>query len=165
MAARPQFLRFSDVAILWAVDFVCVSVVFVPHRGPDGAVALQVDVPVFENRYLYLLRDGEYFVDLLYKKCMGMENINDRANGNYHRDAYLAIIGGLGNTIGAAYQYAGVFGCNISAVASCTFHVHCVNACSTPIYPGAGSFPPGTVFICNSTYFGSGTVYPLSIVL
>lgn len=58
--------------------------------------------------------------------------------------AYSTILGGSGNAIAAAYSYAAVFGNGISAQASNTFHVECMNAVGTP-GPG-GVFPPGTMY-------------------
>lgn len=49
------------------------------------------------------------------------------------------------NTIAAAYQYAGIFGQNVSAVAPNTFHVECLNACATPAFAGLGTYPAGTL--------------------
>ena len=63
-------------------------------------------------------------------------------NNNTVSSAYSAILGGSGNTIGATFPYAGVFGCNINAVASNTFHVNCLNACDTPAC--AAGLPHGT---------------------
>jgi hypothetical protein len=37
---------------------------------------------------------------------------------------YSSILGGSGNIAGAALNYAGIFGCNVHAVASCTFHAN-----------------------------------------
>jgi hypothetical protein len=45
---------------------------------------------------------------------------------------------------------AGVFGCDITAVASKTFHVNCLNAANTPLYSGT-AFPTGTIFKSNGT--------------
>ena len=61
---------------------------------------------------------------------------------NTNSGYYSAILGGACNTISNVYQYAGVFGCNINAAASCTFHTNCLNACNTPPY---GGFAPGTI--------------------
>jgi|GEM_PF-3411284 len=44
--------------------------------------------------------------------------------------------------------------------------VNCLNACDTLILSVSGpTLPPGTIFVCNAPYTGTGTVYPLSIVL
>jgi hypothetical protein len=63
--------------------------------------------------------------------------------------AYSAILGGCGNTISAAYQYAGVFGCNVSAVLNNAFHTNCLVACSTSAY--ISGLPPGTISYLNAT--------------
>jgi len=63
--------------------------------------------------------------------------------------AYSAVLGGAYNTISAAYQYAGIFGCNIAAVASNAFHTNCLIACSTPQYAST-PFPVGTIFTCTN---------------
>jgi len=59
---------------------------------------------------------------------------------------YSAILGGSGNTISAAYQYAGIFGCNIAAVASNAFHTNCLIACDTPLYISGPGYVSGTIF-------------------
>jgi hypothetical protein len=57
---------------------------------------------------------------------------------------------GLSNPHGG-FNWAGIFGCDITAVADCTFHVNCLNAKDTPVWTGSGlPFPIGTVFSCNS---------------
>jgi hypothetical protein len=62
---------------------------------------------------------------------------------------YSSILGGSGNTVGAAYSYAGIFGQNLNAVSSNTFHVECLNAVNTP-GPGCPfGAPPGTIFWDN----------------
>jgi len=62
--------------------------------------------------------------------------------------AYSSILGGSGNSDGG-FNYAGVFGQGITAVAPNTFHVECLNAINTPIYTGLG-YLPGTIFgLCN----------------
>ena len=71
---------------------------------------------------------------------------------------YSAVLGGSGNTINAAYQYAGIFGQNVNAVANNTFHVNCLNACSTPDYTISGPFPIGTIF-----YLPIGSAIPANV--
>ena len=51
--------------------------------------------------------------------------------------------GGLSNTV-SGFNWAGIFGCDITAVADCTFHVNCLNAKDTPPYSAA--LPHGTIF-------------------
>ena len=68
---------------------------------------------------------------------------------------------GLSNTV-SGFNWAGIFGCDITAVADCTFHVNCLNACDTPDY-GLG-LPTGTVFKSTSSTLQPGTAY-LFIVL
>ena len=89
------------------------------------------------------------------------------AGGAYNTisSPYSSILGGSGNTIGVGFQYAGVFGQNVNAVASNTFHVECLNAVNTPISTVASSFPIGTIFVCNAPYSGTGTPHPLYIIL
>ena len=60
---------------------------------------------------------------------------------------YSSILGGSGNSVAAAYPYSGIFGQNVAAQASNTFHVECLNAINTPCYTGT-AFPPGTIFAC-----------------
>jgi hypothetical protein len=81
--------------------------------------------------------------------------------GNTVSGSYSSVLGGSGNTVSAAYSYAGVFGQNVSAVASNTFHVECLNACATPLYnpiypigtlsyfpaPGGLGFPAGSCIV------------------
>jgi hypothetical protein len=79
--------------------------------------------------------------------------------GNDVSGLYSSVLGGACNIVPSTHNFAGIFGCNVTAVASCTFHVNCLNACSTP---PTGSYPIGTIF-----YFNGGTPpvnsYPLYI--
>lgn len=60
--------------------------------------------------------------------------------------SYSAILGGSGNNDNG-HNWAGIFGCGITAGADKTFHVNCMNAINTPLYPGGGaSYPSGTIF-------------------
>ena len=57
--------------------------------------------------------------------------------------AYSAILGGSDNTVSAAYSYAGIVGCNISAVSSCALHANNFVAQNMPTFagaPGSGCF-------------------------
>jgi len=74
-----------------------------------------------------------------------------------------AILGGCGNTISAAYQYAGIFGCNITASSSYAFHTNCLIACSTPKYIGSGTFPTGTIFTCDGVHALPSNACPLFV--
>jgi hypothetical protein len=80
---------------------------------------------------------------------------NNTISGNYN-----TILGGTGNT-DSGYSHVGIFGNNVSAVANNTFHVECLNACSTPGYSGSGSFPAGTIFklISGTPPAGSHPLY------
>ena len=60
-----------------------------------------------------------------------------------------AILGGCGNN-DCGFNYSAVFGCNVCARATNTFHVECVNAIHTPCYTGT-PFPSGTIFACCAT--------------
>jgi len=73
-------------------------------------------------------------------------------NGNTVSANYSSMVGGCGNS-DAGFNFAGVFGQGITAVANNTLHVNCLNAAGTP---GAiGGLPVGTVF-----YLGSGSPVP-----
>ena len=61
---------------------------------------------------------------------------------------------GLSNTV-SGFNWAGIFGCDITAVADCTFHVNCLNAKDTPL--GASSLPAGSIF-----YWPAGTPPPFT---
>jgi hypothetical protein len=63
---------------------------------------------------------------------------------NYVASDYSVILGGSGNKIPAGLPYSGVFGQNVSALASNMFHVECLNACGTPL--------TGTGAACTLSY-------------
>jgi hypothetical protein len=73
---------------------------------------------------------------------------------------YSAILGGFGNN-DAGFNAAGIFGQNVTAVASNTFHVECLNAVNTPL-PSAGH-PSGTIFKYNGGPLPAGAL-PLYIM-
>jgi len=78
--------------------------------------------------------------------------------------AYSAVLGGAYNTISAAYQYAGIFGCNIAAVASNAFHTNCLIACDTFCYTGPVTLPIGSIIAYSGGSFPIGQCYiPLYI--
>ncbi len=58
--------------------------------------------------------------------------------------ALSSILGGSGNTIAAAYPYAGIFGCNITAVSGCVFHA---NNFAAPNIPSAAPASARTFYI------------------
>ena len=75
--------------------------------------------------------------------------------------SYSAIFGGSDNNDNG-FQYAGIFGYNIGAVAQKTFHVNCLNACDTPYLSALTSAPPiGTIYACDSgtPFVGSFPLY------
>ena len=74
---------------------------------------------------------------------------------------YSSILGGQGNKV--THNWASASGYNITSAADCTFHVNCLNACSTPLYTGGGPFPPGTIFMCAAPY--AYPIHPLYIAL
>jgi len=85
------------------------------------------------------------------KACRGIAA--SRLSFNYKNDgsvygsnsgAFSTILGGSGNTISAAYSYAGVFGQGITASASYAFHANCLITPNTP--PGPASFVAGTIY-------------------
>ena len=61
---------------------------------------------------------------------------------------YSAILGGCGNTIPAGNDWAGVFGCNVAAVAPCAFHANAFIAQNIPCYSSGtiASCPYGTIY-------------------
>jgi hypothetical protein len=67
---------------------------------------------------------------------------------------YSAILGGFGNN-DAGFNAAGIFGQNVTAVASNTFHVECLNAVNTPPVTG-GPFPSGTYAWKAGNLIGAG---------
>lgn len=84
-----------------------------------------------------------------YMKALGKDVVLEKTNEqNTVAGVCSAILGGSGNTISAAYNHAGIFGCNVAAVAGNTFHVNCLNACDTP---GSGTYPSGTIYYKSCT--------------
>lgn len=73
--------------------------------------------------------------------------------GNQTLGNYSAILGGSGNNDNG-FNYVGIFGQNIGGVAANTFHVNCLNACSTPCIT-ASAYPAGTI-----GYITAGTTIP-----
>lgn len=70
-----------------------------------------------------------------------------------------ATLGGENNNIGIGYDHVGIFGFNVNAVASCTFHVNCLNACDTPAGHPVG-WPNGTIYyIIGTPPAGSKALY------
>lgn len=88
-------------------------------------------------------------------------HIIEGCNKNTVSANYSAILGGSGNTVAAAYQYAGIFGQNVAAVASNTFHIECLNICAIPI-AYSGLDPKWTVFT-TTTPPGATCALPLYI--
>jgi hypothetical protein len=77
--------------------------------------------------------------------------------GNTVCGNYSAILGGSGNTVSGAYTYAAVFGHGITAVASNTLHVSCLNAAGTPT---SGSIlPAGTIYYSTTPLPGAKQLY------
>ena len=62
---------------------------------------------------------------------------------------YSSILGGSGNAVPSTVQYAGVFGCNVTAVQSCAMHANNFVAQNMPLAPGSG--------IPGSLYYDPGT--------
>jgi hypothetical protein len=68
---------------------------------------------------------------------------------------YSAILGGFGNN-DAGFNAAGIFGQNVTAVASNSFHVECLNAVNTPCLT-SGGLPAGSIgFITCGTAIPAG---------
>ena len=71
---------------------------------------------------------------------------------NTNSGSYSAILGGGGNIIPPGCTYVGIFGQNLGAIPACiqnnTFHVNCLQACSSPVY---GSYPIGTLMYFTAT--------------
>jgi len=77
--------------------------------------------------------------------------LNGQTNTINANSPFSAILGGNNNVIPAGCSNAGIFGQGITAVASDTFHVNCLNANSIPgPYAGITFLPTGTV------YYGTG---------
>jgi hypothetical protein len=55
------------------------------------------------------------------------------------------VLGGSGSCDNG-FNYAGVFGCNVVAVAANTFHTECLNAVNTPFAPGGAGVAPGGIY-------------------
>ena len=61
-----------------------------------------------------------------------------------------AILGGCNNNVGAGYNYVGVFGCNINAAMSCSFHSNELFVQNMPDQT-VGGLPFGALYYCTTT--------------
>ena len=96
--------------------------------------------------------------------CNCFSNILGGAN-NTMSGMYSSILGGSGNNDNG-FNYAGVFGQNIVAVAPNTFHVECLNAVNTPCWPGFGTYPSCTVVkIGTSNTFSNSSIAIICLVI
>ena len=77
-----------------------------------------------------------------------LSGCNNKSTGNCS-----VVLGGSGSCDNG-FNYVGVFGCNVVAVAANTFHVECLNAVKTPNV--GGLFPSGTVYWKDASLLVAG---------
>ncbi len=82
-----------------------------------------------------------------------INNVIGGGSGNSISGNCSAILGGSGNTISAGYDWAGVFGCDVTAVGACAFHANTFIAQDICVITSAGSaflaLPPGSLYTCS----------------
>jgi len=77
----------------------------------------------------------------------GVDRVRDM---DMRTGAYSSILGGYNNN-DHGLHYAGIFGCNITAVASCAFHANNFVAQNMPTQAVVAGLPSGALYFCTTT--------------